>query len=567
MIERATTLLGSAPEQARDLARQVRSSALADPGLLSRALFVSGSASLGKGEYKAADEELQAAVAQAQAAGDTVLVIKALRNRLKCAFFTRNADEALLHGMEALELARDCGDASLLALTHNDLGLIYGNLSDFEGALEHLLEGLRILRENSPSRLGTLLNNIGNVYLELDDHAEALTFFRSAAEAIRAEGDSWRNEAIALGNVGRASLGIEKYDDALEWIERSLAIYEAKNDPVYLAPTLARYGSALAGAGRAEEAAVTFRRALNLIDSSTHREFADEVLYEFGKFELAQNRAEHAVELLSRGLDEIPAGEVTGRVHDLHLALARAYEAVDDARESLVHYKAYHRVKEAVASSTITVRIRRLMMQFDVERARQQEELFRLRNVHLANANAELQELHRQLEEKNQELHEISIKDALTDLFNRRYLDSQLGVEVSRAHRYQRPLCAAMCDIDHFKEINDRFSHSVGDEVLKRIAILLRESARVTDVISRYGGEEFLLILPDTDLSGAERFTERLRARVADFPWEDIAGGLRVTLSIGVALLDDTMDGPSLLSAADERLYRAKRDGRDRVVA
>jgi tetratricopeptide (TPR) repeat protein len=185
LIEKATSLLGSSPAEARELANRVEgaAAALGDIALRGRALYVSGSASCSLGDYPRADEELQRALDYATECGDTRQRVLILRTMLKCAFFTRKSDEALRRGMDALELARACGDDTLEALTHNDLGLVYGNLSDFEGALEHLLEGLRILREAGTPKLGTLLNNIGNVYLELEDHAEALTFFRNAAEA------------------------------------------------------------------------------------------------------------------------------------------------------------------------------------------------------------------------------------------------------------------------------------------------------------------------------------------------------------------------------------------------
>jgi diguanylate cyclase len=125
----------------------------------------------------------------------------------------------------------------------------------------------------------------------------------------------------------------------------------------------------------------------------------------------------------------------------------------------------------------------------------------------------------------------------------------------------------AMCDIDHFKAVNDRFSHAVGDEVLRQLSRIFQESARASDIIVRFGGEEFLLVLPDTEVAGAVVLTERVRKRVAEHDWDAFAPGLRVTLSIGVAQLGESGDAGRLIAAADERLYAAKQAGRNRVVA
>lgn len=554
--------------QARSLAErgEVLARRLGDERAVATHLHLLGRASMLEKDYERAETELRRALDEAQRIGAKSLMVRVLRDMVKCAFYTRNQDAALLRGMQALQLARDSEDRTAEALTHNDLGLVYGNLGDFEGSLEHLLAGLRLMREVGAHKLASILNNIGNVYLELGDHGEALNFFRSSLDAFRRDG-SWQGTAIVLGNVGRAHSGMGAHAEALEAFEQSLAIYDEHADESYEPPGRARAATALAALGRIDEAREQFARALGILERSGHRAFEDEVLSEIGRFHLEQGELDEAICYLLRVLKLLPAHESTRRVFELHHALSDAYERNGDRAAALRHYKAFHKARQDVSDSAITVRIRGLMLQFDVERARQQEEIFRLRNVELAKANEELRQLHASLEAKNRELHQISIEDSLTGLFNRRYLDLQLGVEVGRSRRHQRPLTAAMCDIDHFKAVNDRHSHAVGDEVLRQIAGILRETARATDIVARYGGEEFVLILPDTDVSGAEILTERLRASVAQHPWDRLAQGLRITLSIGVAELEPNASASALMAAADARLYEAKRAGRDRVMA
>ncbi|MGC1542007.1 MAG: PleD family two-component system response regulator [Xanthobacteraceae bacterium] len=164
---------------------------------------------------------------------------------------------------------------------------------------------------------------------------------------------------------------------------------------------------------------------------------------------------------------------------------------------------------------------------------------------------------------------EMAITDALTGLFNRRYMESHLGTLIEQAAARGKPLSALVLDIDYFKSINDGHGHDAGDDVLRDFALRIKRSIRGIDLACRYGGEEFVIVMPETDMAVAAMVAERLRRRIAAEAFA-IAQGSRqipVTISIGIAGLrgkDDT--APALLKRADQALYRAKRDGRNRVV-
>lgn len=154
--------------------------------------------------------------------------------------------------------------------------------------------------------------------------------------------------------------------------------------------------------------------------------------------------------------------------------------------------------------------------------------------------------------------------DPLTGLPNRRHLDDELERQVARARRNPQPLAVMIIDIDHFKDVNDRFGHEVGDRVLRGFAARLTATVRGADVVGRWGGEEFLLVAPHTDLEGALELAERGRAEVTDQPFSDIGP---LTASFGVAAMASDESARSLVRRADLALYAAKRDGRDRVTA
>lgn len=178
-----------------------------------------------------------------------------------------------------------------------------------------------------------------------------------------------------------------------------------------------------------------------------------------------------------------------------------------------------------------------------------------------------VEERTRELREKSRELERQATRDKLTGLFNRRHADGFVDSQVELAHRLGRPLAVLLADVDHFKTINDTHSHAVGDAVLERLSRLLESYCRETDMVARYGGEEFLICFPATDAATAADIGEAIRAAVAALDWSDLAPSLLVTVSIGVAASGRGTDRAAVLGAADANLYRAKRGGRDRVVA
>jgi diguanylate cyclase (GGDEF)-like protein/PAS domain S-box-containing protein len=164
-------------------------------------------------------------------------------------------------------------------------------------------------------------------------------------------------------------------------------------------------------------------------------------------------------------------------------------------------------------------------------------------------------------------LRELATHDPLTGVYNRRHLDDVLRREIERSKRYGRPLTVAMLDVDHFKRVNDDHGHQVGDEVLSEISARCRRTLRANDVLGRYGGEEFMIVFPETGAEEAGVVAERLRAAVAGRPVAAGAGAVEVTVSIGLAALADGEEPRALVARADASLYAAKRDGRNLVRA
>jgi diguanylate cyclase (GGDEF)-like protein len=181
----------------------------------------------------------------------------------------------------------------------------------------------------------------------------------------------------------------------------------------------------------------------------------------------------------------------------------------------------------------------------------------------LREGRQQLADTNETLRVKNEALERLSVTDGLTGLSNHRSLMQRLGEEGIRSKRTKKPFSVIMADVDYFKAYNDDYGHPAGDEVLKKMSAILREATRTMDSVSRYGGEEFAILLPETSLSGAREVAERIRARVESTAFPNRA----ITLSIGVAEFPKHADSPkSVLKAADVALYHAKRGGRNQVA-
>jgi diguanylate cyclase (GGDEF)-like protein len=172
-----------------------------------------------------------------------------------------------------------------------------------------------------------------------------------------------------------------------------------------------------------------------------------------------------------------------------------------------------------------------------------------------------------ELKEAYARIEELAQLDELTGLLNRRYIMKCLNEELVRAQRGGAPCSVAIIDVDFFKKINDRFGHPVGDEALRAFAITLFANVRTIDRLGRYGGEEFLLVLPGISKEQAVRTLDRLRGIIGELDWSAIAGDMSVTMSAGVCAVRAADAAEDVLARADVALYRAKDTGRNRVVA
>ncbi|ATW26883.1 diguanylate cyclase [Candidatus Formimonas warabiya] len=186
--------------------------------------------------------------------------------------------------------------------------------------------------------------------------------------------------------------------------------------------------------------------------------------------------------------------------------------------------------------------------------------------IELEEKNEELRQTLEQLEHAVQRLREMSVTDHLTQLANRRGIIEKIQNEIARYHRSKHKFSLIMCDIDHFKRINDTYGHECGDYILERIAALLKSSVRAVDSPARWGGEEFLLLLVETNYRGARVLAEKIRTKIASAQFDFKGNLLSVTMTFGVTEFDDHIGIDGNVANADQALYKGKERGRNCVV-
>jgi diguanylate cyclase (GGDEF)-like protein len=315
------------------------------------------------------------------------------------------------------------------------------------------------------------------------------------------------------------------------------------------------------------------REALALSEVTGYRYGVSHASLALGKLFLAQARYEDAREWLATALAVAERHNLKPTQYEVLEALADFHDKTGDAAAALVHFRRFHMLEREVQTEAARDKLRALQIQFELSAARREAEIERERQESLTRANAELDALNISLTEANlqktmllDQLERQTYEDALTGLANRRRLDRRLADEFALALRHNRPLAVAMADLDHFKTVNDRYSHAVGDAALRAIAKLLSAQVRHTDLVARFGGEEFVIVLVETDAAAAALVCEKLRAAVAQHNWASIHPGMSLTISIGVCADTTVPAHDRMLAQADRNLYTAKAAGRNRVV-
>jgi diguanylate cyclase (GGDEF)-like protein len=512
--------------------------------------------------------------------------------------------ETLRYCLEALAYQKKLAKPGPSAPLLYQAGLATFFLADYQKALPYALESLsQAQKARAAGQTGLSFHLLGAIHRELNRLPEALDYFRRALDIAVQENDQSQT-CLGLKEIGHVLAVQKNFREALVFESLALKAARQTNDPDKIADVLYDFGFAYLEMNRPEEALPLLRELLER-DKTSDR--AGEIMTTVSRLASADMKKKNYRQALRLLMDYLPLAEKAKlypemldfclKLSDISLRLGgpeisigylqKAYDLRDKMheeekarliREFRTSYESDKRQKEndilkrelrikaldlnqkgleisfLLALSALVLLIALIL--YNRYRSRLKAHL------EMEQANRQIQENQVQLTKANRRLDEMTREDPLTGLANRRELLGRFEQEKVRFARSGRPFSLIMADLDEFKVFNDTYGHNCGDDILRTLASLLRSMIRGQDIVGRWGGDEFLILLPETGLSGGEAVARKVRTRVrrTAFPWKE--KNLKVQLSLGVSVYKKGMEFDDCLKNADLAMFRRKRKGK-----
>uniref|UniRef100_UPI00097C5224 GGDEF domain-containing protein n=1 Tax=Pelomonas sp. KK5 TaxID=1855730 RepID=UPI00097C5224 len=456
--------------------------------------------------------------------------------------------DALEWSLRALAAARAAGNAISEAWALNRVGVAYSSLDNQRQACDTSAQALAIAKglPGAHELSFSCLNNLAYCWIN-----RVREMRRAAAGLMPAAPAPDMSEAI---------------EQALALSEQATLVARESGSPFQVAVAVSNLVEAMLHAGRFEQAEPLLAEFESLSQRNGYLSLELQAAAQRALVRMQHGRFEEAVarlhELLVREYD----GGLPPKLRRILIhALYEAHKACGQYREALGYLEQHVELERQIARDTQTLQNEVVQIRQEVDQAHARAEIALLDAQRERERARHLESEQQHLRAQAMALDRAAHEDVLTGLHNRRHAEYALPLLVEGARQGGAPICMAMLDVDHFKQVNDGFGHGVGDAVLHQIAALLRKRMRGADLVARMGGEEFLVVMVGTPLAQAGAICERLREAVAAHDWAAIAPGLAVRISVGLAGDTPTEEARSLLERADAALYVAKRGGRNQV--
>jgi diguanylate cyclase (GGDEF)-like protein len=477
--------------------------------------------------------------------------------------------EALRATYQALDLFEKLEIYPHIIACQIELGYTYISLGDFPDGIEWLELALTNSKvHNRPLGIFTSLSNIRDAEMKLGNFEQALKYGEQSLVLAKELNSDYRiaNEQAELG-ITHIKLGQKNFESApIESIQRfrtGLDLLRQARETSEKTPTygfevnvLNAQTVALAELGQIEDA---FEVSDLALDAASHNDdpatTADSektrgwLYFKIGQTAKSLTHYEKALEIYS-------AIGKKDEIANTHRELAKVCKESDQFAEALEHLEKFYELDAQLRSDAAERRAQALAAKLDLEKARHDAEMHRVRSEELAVLNSQLQ---------NQAvlLEKLAREDELTGLANRRKLEEFAIQAFADSRRHNSSLSMAIADLDFFKGVNDRFGHATGDDVMRILGAVLREVCPQGALAARFGGEEFVLILPNTKAEQAFALCEKVRVMIETYDWKQLHPKLAVTISLGLSDSQEAGTHERLLSLADLRLYEAKNAGRN----
>ncbi|KQC08276.1 MAG: hypothetical protein APR54_04810 [Candidatus Cloacimonas sp. SDB] len=509
---------------------------------------------------------------------------EALNNIATGHYYLGNYRNAIEKQEEALKINTALNDKLALARSLNNIGLVYKKLGNYEIALNYILRSLAI-EEESENAIGIAqsLCNMGNIYFEMSDFDKSLEFYQRSLIIYEELADR-RGIADILNNIGSVYDEKGKYDIALDYYLNSLDYEVQLEDKTGIATTSNNIGLTYYNIDLYDKALEYLNWSLNLTLEIGEKYGIANSYINLGEIYLAMRKYTESRNNLQMGLrlsTQIEAGDLMMAAYKL---LSELDTELKNYQKALENHKLYLKQREILFENN-RIDITEIHEQFELHKKdqeinylHQRLKLYWLLNIIsigiiifitflfiVTRKKLKSRYIQRQ-EEINNQLRELAQTDHLTNLANRRGMLEKIQYEKYRFERSKNPFAIIMCDIDSFKTVNDKFGHECGDFVLSSISNLFISLLRKQDLVGRWGGEEFIMLLPETDLENGRLLAEKIRKRVNENAFYYKGSYINITITLGVAVFDEITDIKKTIQKADEALYEGKRRGKNCIV-
>ena len=462
--------------------------------------------------------------------------------------------------MEALSLLEQVDDQACLADALNLTSWVYFSSGDYPTAQSYIERAIQVAEKNEDwINLSSALNSAGGILCELKDFDRAIQVLHRSI-GIAEQNRNTKDQGLAYNNLAMVLVSRGDYPEAEGAGLTSLSLIQPIGLPFTEACVLDTIGLAHEGLEKLETAAVFFEKAVQRVKELDNPLMEMESYLHLGQVLLKMGDLRQAEKNLLLAHDIAQKHEAIRIKYLCHEQLAALYEKCGDFQSALAHFRQFHTMKEKIYNLDNIQQVANLTAVHQLETAMKDAEILRLKNTFL------VQEI--ELEKRRHaELEHFATTDSLTGLFNRRHFITLATFEFSKARTEGTSLGMIMVDIDHFKTVNDQHGHPIGDQVLVQVAATLNSHIRQQDLCCRYGGEEFLFLLPGSNQDGCLATADRLRLAVEALRVMVGHLAIEVTVSVGAACLrssDLTLE--DLVERVDKALYKAKSTGRNSTV-
>lgn len=464
--------------------------------------------------------------------------------------------------IQSLEMIKREGDQPQIGDRLTRIAHSHAHLMNFPEALSIIYRALDMAQQGSDKLLeGKALNTIGLIYLQLTEPLKALSFIQQAFDILEQNGKP-DSVSLTYHNFSRAYLNLGQYEKALQYGQKAVEHHRLTGDYHLMASNLTGIGQVYQAQQDQKKAQEAYNKALEIARKFGYHCEASMALCRIGEIRVDQKDYQAAQDSLEESLTLIHDVVQHPVYAECHRLLAELYTQQNNYEKALRSHRTYHAAIYQRYQQDLASRVRVLEMANNLETANKISEALQAQNEELR-AEVKLRK------EAQAKLEELSQQDALTGIYNRRYFFELADREFIRARRYGHPLSAIMIDLDYFKSINDQHGHIVGDQVLIEVARRIRHSARQVDLVGRYGGEEFVVLLPETSLADAEVLAMRIWQNLTEEPTITRELSIPVKASIGISCCTkaDSIGLDELIDRADKALYRAKDLGRNRIIS